>query len=71
MQKIKYFTCFYHTVLFFCPKRCQIKFNKLKNIAINLSADSDSKDFMKIYRECTKEPFDNRYYVTSKGFFKI
>ena len=29
MQKIKYFTCFYHAVLFFCPKRCKIKFDTL------------------------------------------
>ena len=30
---------------------------KLQNIAINHSADIDCKDFMKIYRECTKEPY--------------
>ena len=29
MQKIKYFTCIYHTILFSCPKRCKIKFNTL------------------------------------------
>ena len=29
MQKIKYFTCVYHTTLLSCSKRCQIKFNKL------------------------------------------
>ena len=29
---------------------------ELQNIAINHSADIDYKDFMKIYRECTKEP---------------
>ena len=28
-----------------------------ENIAINHSADIDYKDFMKIYKECTKEPF--------------
>ena len=28
-----------------------------KNIAVNHSADIDYNDFMKIYRECTKEPF--------------
>ena len=42
---------------------------ELQNIAINNSADIDYQDFMKIYRECTKEQydfFDNRYYVTSK-----
>ena len=30
---------------------------ELQNIGINHSADIDCKDFMKIYRECTKEPF--------------
>ena len=30
---------------------------ELQNIAINHSADIDYKDFMKIYKECTKEPF--------------
>ena len=28
-----------------------------QNIAIIHSADIDYKDFMKTYRECTKEPF--------------
>ena len=65
MQKIKYFTCFYHTVLFSVPKDVRLnsthylimKINnkrELQNIAINHSADIDYKDFMKIYRECTK-----------------
>ena len=31
---------------------------KLQNIAINHSADIDYQYFMKIYRECTKEPFN-------------
>ena len=31
---------------------------KLQNIAINHSADTDYNDFMKIYRERTKEPFN-------------
>ena len=31
---------------------------ELKNIAINHSADIGDKDFMKIYRECTKEPYN-------------
>ena len=30
---------------------------ELQNIAFNHSADIDCKDFMKIYRECTKEPY--------------
>ena len=42
---------------------------ELKNIATDNSADIDYQDFKKIYRECTKEPYNffyNRYYVTSK-----
>ena len=30
-RKIKYFTCFYHTILFFCHKRCKIKSSTLFN----------------------------------------
>ena len=30
---------------------------ELQNIAINHSADIDYKDFVEIYRECTKEPY--------------
>ena len=30
---------------------------ELQNITINHSADIDFKDFIKIYRECTKEPY--------------
>ena len=59
---------FYHTVLFFCPKRCEIKFDtlfdyenqqkkkELQNIAINHSADIDYNDVVRIYRECTGKP---------------
>ena len=31
---------------------------ELQNIAINYSADIDYQDFKKIYRECTKEPYN-------------
>ena len=31
---------------------------ELQNIAINHSGDIDYKDFTKIYRECTKEPYN-------------
>ena len=66
MQKIKYFTCFYYSILFFCSKRLNsthliMKINnkrELQNIAINHSADIDYQDFIKIYRECTKEPYN-------------
>ena len=30
---------------------------ELQNITANHSADIDYKDFMKIYRECTREPY--------------
>ena len=30
---------------------------ELRNIAINHSADINNKDFMKVYRECTKKPY--------------
>ena len=31
---------------------------ELQNIAFNHSANIDYQDFMKIYRECTKEPYN-------------
>ena len=31
---------------------------ELENTAINHSADIDSQDFIKTYRQCTKEPFN-------------
>ena len=31
---------------------------ELQNVAINHSADIDYQDFIKIYRECTKEPYN-------------
>ena len=60
-----YFTCVYHSVLFSLPKDVRLnsthylimKINnrkELQNIAVNHSADFDYKDFVKIYRECTK-----------------
>ena len=69
MQKTKCFTSFYYLILFFCSKRCKIKLNtlldyedhngrELQNIARNHSADIYCKDFMKIYREWTRESFD-------------
>ena len=35
----------------------KINKKKLQNIAINHSVDIDYKDFVKIYRECTKETY--------------
>ena len=34
------------------------KKRELQNIAINDSADIGYQDFIKIYRECTKEPYN-------------
>ena len=59
MQKTKYFTRVYQAVVFFCSKRCQIKFNNKKNYH---TAEIDYKDFMKIYKECTKELFTFLHY---------
>ena len=36
----------------------KINNRELQNVAINHSADIDYKDFMKIYRECTNEPYN-------------
>ena len=69
MQKIKCFSCIYYSVLFFCPNDIRLNSThyfimkisnkkELQNIAINHSADIDYKDFMKIYRECTREPYN-------------
>ena len=38
---------------------------ELWNIAINHSADIDYKNFVKIYRECTKEPYSFLTIVTT------
>ena len=68
MQKTKYLTWIYHSVLFSVPKDVRLnsthylimKINnkkELQNIAINHSADIDYNDFVKICKECTKETF--------------
>ena len=44
--------CTHHIIFKLNNKR------ELQNIAINDSADIDYKDFIKIYRDCTKEPFN-------------
>ena len=40
----------------------------LPNIAINNSAGIDYRDFVKIYRECSKDPFS---FLTIDSTFKI
>ena len=39
---------------------------ELQNIAVNHSVDIDYKDFMNIYRDCTKEPFNFLTIDTNK-----
>ena len=69
MQKTKYFTVFITQSYFSVPKDVRLntthyfimKINnkrELQNVAINHSADIDYQDFIKIYRECTKEPYN-------------
>ena len=44
-----------------CTRYVIFKLNnkrELQNIAINHSADIDYKDFVKMYRDCTKEPYN-------------
>ena len=47
---------------------------ELQNIAVNHSSDIDYKDFIKIYRYCTKEPFNfltiDTTQPTNKKFIK-
>ena len=45
-------TCTHYVIFKLNNKR------ELKNIAINHSADIDYKDFIKIYRDSTKEPYN-------------
>ena len=69
MSKTKHFTLFSNPVLLQCSKDVRLnctyyiifKLNnkrELQNIAINHSADIDYKDFVKIYRDCTKESYN-------------
>ena len=45
-KRTKYFTCYYHTVLFFCSKRCQIKFSTL--------FDYENRQQKRIAKYCNK-----------------
>ena len=52
-----------------CTHYILVKLNnrrELQNIAIDHSADIDDKDFIKIYRVCTKEPFNFLTIDTTK-----
>ena len=43
---------------------------ELQNIAINHSADIDYKDFVKVYRDCTKEPYNFFFIDTTEPIDK-
>ena len=52
--------CLSFSLIFLFQNYLIIKINKrkkLRNIAINHSADIDHNDFVKIYREHTREPY--------------
>ena len=66
MQEIEYISCFYHPVFFSVPKEVGLNSRhylimkthnkrKLQNIATNHAADTDFKDFIKIYRKSTSQ----------------
>ena len=66
MQKIEYISCIYRSLK--VPKDIRLNFahyliikihsrRELRNIAFDHSADIDYKDFLKIYRNCTNEPY--------------
>ena len=68
MQEIEYISCIHHTIFFSVPKEVRLNCThslmmeihhkrELKQIAINLSADISYKDFIKVCRKCTKEPY--------------
>ena len=68
-RKLNISLCFLTQSYFSVPKDARLncthyvifKLNnkrELQNIAINHSADINYKDFVKIYRDCTKEPYN-------------
>ena len=68
-RKLNFSLCFLTQSYFSVPKNVRLncthyiifKLNnkrELQNIAINHSANIDYKDFLKIYRDCTKEPYN-------------
>ena len=70
MQKIEYFACVYHTIFLWKDIRLNsthyfiMKIHNRKefqNIAVAHSPDIGCKDFIKIYKECTREPY---YFLT-------
>ena len=52
VPKVVRFNCTHYIIFKLNNKR------ELQNTAINHSADIDYEDFVKIYRDCTKEPYN-------------
>ena len=68
-RKLNISLCFLVQYYFSVPKDVRLNFThciifklnnkrELQNIAINHSTDIDYKDFIKIYKDCTREPFN-------------
>ena len=68
-RKLNISLCFLTQSYFSVPKYVRLNYThyiifklnskrELQNIAINHSSDIDYKDFIKIYRNCTKEPYN-------------
>ena len=68
-RKLNISLCFLIQSYFSVPKNVRLNYTnyilfklnnkrELQNIAINHSADIDYKDFIKIYRDCTRKPFN-------------
>ena len=57
MQKIKHFTCFYHTFLFFCSKKCQIEDKNEQQLETNSKSLKSISYFSQLSTK-TKELFE-------------
>ena len=68
--KTKRFSCFYHTILFYCTKNIRLNSThyfiikipikrELQQIPFNYSLDIDVRDFMNLYKKCTEKPYSS------------
>ena len=68
MQEIKYISCIYRAFFFFVPKEVRLSsihypimkiynIRELQQISSNHLAGIDYKDFVKVYKKCTNEPY--------------
>ena len=54
---ISWLSCLWYFTWIFIKNRRDMGYALIWDIATNHSADIDYKDFMKIYRKCTNEPY--------------